>query len=371
MHRTRAIHSRPDILNSELPKPRLDLKVISENVADKSRNAVDRKAPLPPGAIKDIEQLYASWRRLSGDLNQKRHAKTTLGDKIRASGKDAAARQTALDEAKVLKTETATLEALLSNTEDHMMELALGVPNDTHPLSPIGPESAAVTMSTYGPPLLPADPKRDHVAIGKSLGMIDLEAGATVTGSSWYYLLNEGALLELALTNYVLSIALRHGFKPVLTPDVVRADIARRCGFNPRDAHADPPVSQMYHIAESEPELVLSGTAEVPLAGLFANRILGLNEVPTKLVGLGRAFRAEAGARGADTRGLYRVHQFSKLEMFVTCAGDLAESEKAMEEIRAIQTEIFQGLGFTFRSVHHIFGKSSTHLMIQSIGHAN
>jgi seryl-tRNA synthetase len=203
---------------------------------------------------------------------------------------------------------------------------------------------------------MPHTPLRDHVSICRDLGLLDLEAGATVTGNSWYYLLHEAALLEMALTNYGLSIALKHGFTPVTTPDVVRSDIARRCGFQPRD-NADPPVSQMYHLStndsssssSSHPELVLSGTAEIPLAGMFANKILPLKDLPLKVVGLGRAFRAEAGARGTEARGLYRVHQFTKLELFaVSQAG---QSEEVMEEMRRVQVEIFSGLGFPFRCV--------------------
>jgi seryl-tRNA synthetase len=348
-HRRRCYSTKPDILDSELPKPRLDYKGILENAVFKSHNAFNRKAPLPVGAVQTVGRLYTEWKQLSGDLNEKRHARTELGDRIRASAKDPVAKQSAMEEAKSMKAKVAELEAQVTDIEQRMLDLGLAIPNDTHPLSPIGPESAAITLSTHGPPPVPADPKRDHVAVGKALGMLDLEAAATVTGSSWYYLMNEGALLELALTNYALSVAIKHGFKPVLAPDVVRADIARRCGFQPRDTDADPPVSQMYHITDSNPELILSGTAEIPLAGLFANKILPADQVPTKYVGLGRAFRAEAGARGADTRGLYRVHQFSKLELFVCCTGEMAESEKIMDEMRRIQIEIFEGLGLSFR----------------------
>jgi seryl-tRNA synthetase len=343
--RIRCYSTKPEILDSELPKPRLDYKGIVENTVSKAHNAAKRNAPLPVGAVESVGDLYTEWKQISGDLNERRHMRSSLGNKIRQSAKDPAAKQAALEHAKTLKAQVTQLEAQVSDVEDRLLELALGIPNDTHPLSPIGPESAAITLSTHGPSPIPADPKRDHVSVGKALGMLDLEAGAMVTGSSWYYLINDGALLELALTNYALSIATKHGFKPVLAPDVVRADIARRCGFQPRDANG----SQMYHIADSNPELVLSGTAEIPLAGLFANRILPPDQVPTKLVGLGRAFRAEAGARGADTRGLYRVHQFSKLELFVCCQGEVATSEKLMEEMRRIQIEIFKGLEIPFR----------------------
>ena len=274
--------------------------------------------------------------------------------------KDPEKKQAALDEAKALKEEISGLEDRIAEIEDELYTLALAIPNDTHPDVPVGPESVAVTLSTHGPEPLPASPARDHVAICRALDLIDLEAGATVTGSSWYYLKNEGALLELALVNYALSIAMRHGYTPVTTPDVVRADVARRCGFQPRDP-VDGAASQMYHLAHAadpaagqgqghtHPELVLAGTAEIPLAGMFANRILPAGELPVKVVGLGHAFRAEAGARGADTRGLYRVHQFTKLELFVVSEEE--RSGEVMEDMRKMQAEIFEGLGLSFRCV--------------------
>lgn len=317
----------------------------------KSHNAFNRKAALPLGALPAIGKLYEEQKALSGTLNTKRHEQALVGNRIKTAGKDAGARQSALLEAKSLKAEVTDIEAKLAEVDEKLFQLALAVPNDTHPDTPIGPESAAVTLSTHGPPPIPASPTRDHVAIGRQLGLLDLESAATVTGSSWYYLLNEGALLELALVNYALSIATRRGFTPVTTPDVVRSDIAYRCGFQPRDPGGDAAVSQMYHVSNVvpnvHPELVLAGTAEIPLAGMFAGRIFLRNELPVKVVGLGRAFRAEAGARGADTRGLYRVHQFTKLELFAVTAED--QSEGMMDELRSVQTEIFEGLGLSFR----------------------
>jgi seryl-tRNA synthetase len=356
-------HSAKSSANSTpttLPKPRLDYRAISENAVYKSHNVFNRKAPLAVGAIQSIERLYNQHRELSHLLNGKRHAQSLIGERIRQIGKaDEDARRASLQEAKRLKADISQLEQDLSKVDDELFSLASAVPNDTHPLAPLGPESAAVILSTYGPEPLPPSPHRDHLSVSRQLGLLDLEAGATVTGSSWYYLLREAALLETALTNYGLSIALNHGFTPVTTPDVVRSDVARRCGFQPRDNNADSHAAapaQMYHLAADadadshshpHPELVLSGTAEIPLAGMFANKILPLEDLPLKVVGLGRAFRAEAGARGADTRGLYRVHQFTKLELFSVSRA--SQSEEVMEEMRRVQIEIFNGLGFPFR----------------------
>ncbi|EIW64194.1 seryl-tRNA synthetase [Trametes versicolor FP-101664 SS1] len=356
---SRAFSSAPErgpSASTSLPKPRLDYRDISENVFFKSHNAFNRKAALPVGAVQTVARLYEEQKELSQTLNTKRHARSTVGDRIRSLAKDPQKKQAALDEAKALKAEISELENRAASLEEELHTLALAIPNDTHPAVPIGPESVAVTLSTHGPELIPASPARDHVAICRALDLIDLEAGATVAGSSWYYLKNEGALLELALVNYALSTAIKHGFTPVTTPDVVRSDIARRCGFQPRDP-VDGTASQTYHLMHTtdpgaaenhnHPELVLAGTAEIPLAGMFANRILSATELPLKVIGLGHAFRAEAGARGADTRGLYRVHQFTKLELFALSEEE--KSEEMMEEMRKLQTEIFEGLGLSFR----------------------
>ena len=312
----------------------------------KSHNAFNRKFPLQVGALQSIARSYAEQKELSGQLDFKRHGQSVLGDRIRTI-KDPTEKQAVLGEAKALKAEVILLEEKLAAVEETLLGLALHLPNDTHPKVPIGPEDAAVILSTHGPPATPPSPERDHVAIGRALGLFDFEAAAVVTGSAWYYLLKEAALLENALTNYAISVALKHGFQFVMTPDVVREDVALRCGFQPRDYNSDHPASQIYQIADSSPELVLSGTAEIPLAGMFANRIFAENTLAVKVVGLGRSFRAEAGSRGADTRGLYRVHQFSKVELFVVCEED--SSEQYLEEIRNIQVEIFEGLNFPFR----------------------
>ncbi|KAG5644604.1 hypothetical protein DXG03_008082 [Asterophora parasitica] len=340
----------PVISLSALHPPRLDYRVIAENVVKKSNNAINRKAPIPAGAIDHVVRTYTEYKRLQNTLNAKRNTRSIVGERIRktAGQGDAEAKKAALAEATQLKAEVSELETTLAEVESELLTLALAIPNDTHPNSPLGPESAAVTVSTHGPSPIPPDPERDHVSICRKLGLLDLESGSAVTGSSWYYLLNEAALLEIALTNYAMSVALKHGFTPVLTPDVVRSDIASRCGFQPRD-NSDPPMAQMYHIntPPASPELVLSGTSEIPLAGMFANKVFPCTTLPLKVVGLGHSFRAEAGARGADTRGLYRVHQFTKVELFAVTTEE--GSETMLKEMLDVQKSILEGLGFPFR----------------------
>jgi seryl-tRNA synthetase len=346
---------------STIPPPRLDYRSISENVVAKATNAFNRNAPVPADLMHSISRTYKEHKSLLNEVNSKRNLRSVVGEEIQrcAKAKDEASKGKALEQAKKIKEDITSMESRLSEIEDQLLADSLMVPNDTHPDTPLGSEEAAVTLSTHGPQRIPHSPERDHLTICRKLGLIDLDSAAVVTGSSWYYLLNEAALLEMALTNYALSVAIKHGFSPVTTPDVVRGSVAARCGFQPRDHTVDSPVSQFYHITNSlpsnqtiasgsaPPELMLSGTAEIPLAGLFANKIHSLASLPLKVVGVGRAFRAEAGARGADTRGLYRVHQFTKVELFAVTTNDT--SEDMMEDMRRVQETILNGLGIPYR----------------------
>lgn len=262
------------------------------------------------------------------------------------------------EEGKEVKRLLKVLEPELGEVEGKVQKLALLLPNESHPASPIGGEEEAITVATYGPPIPsppPAPiPSRDHLTINANSTepFADFPSSTLTTGPSWPFLLNSGALLELALTQYAYSIALSSGFTPTLTPDVIRADIAERCGFHPRD---QSDAQQTYHLSdgtgtpEGELGLVLAGTAEVPLVASCASRVFSAAELPLRQVALGRAFRAEAGARGSEARGLYRVHQFSKVEMVVVCAEE--QSEAMLQELRGVQVRILEGLGLSLRCV--------------------
>lgn len=331
---------------SSLPRPRLNYRHIAENAAHQSHNATIRKAGVHPDTPQRVADLHKDTTELSRKVDELRAQRASVGATVRQA-KSPTEKEAALAQAKHLKASIHSLEQALEAQQEDLYSLAYTLPNDTHPSTPIGPESAARVVSTHGPAPIPADPQRDHVRIATALDMLDMESAATVTGSSWYYLRNEGALLELALTNYAMSKALSAGFTPVTVPDVVKADIAHRCGFQPRDEAS----SQNYYLdhgAKSGAErLVLAGTAEIPLAGMFAQRVVKEKDLPLLVAGLGRAFRAEAGARGADTRGLYRVHQFTKVELFAVTSQQ--ESDAMIERMIALQQSIFDGLNIPYK----------------------
>jgi seryl-tRNA synthetase len=185
---------------------------------------------------------------------------------------------------------------------------------------------------------------RDHVELCEKLNLADFEAGTKVAGQKFYFLKNEAVLLELALIQYAMTKLVAQGYTPIITPDVAKTDILEGIGFLPRD---NAETRQVYTIADSD--LCLIATAEITLGGMHADQIFTEAELPKRYVGLSHCFRTEAGAAGRDTRGIYRVHQFTKVEMFAFCTPE--QSEALHQEIRAIEESIFAGLGLPYQVI--------------------
>ena len=209
------------------------------------------------------------------------------------------------------------------------------IPNMTHPDVPVGAEPKVLRQSQV-PDL---GEVKDHMEIGKEFGLFDFESANKITGSKFVYLKNEAALIELALVQWAMKKISSKGFSPVLTPDLSRVDLARACGFRPRD-----PSEQLYTIEDSN--LCLVGTSEIPLSGLQSDKVLPESDLPLKYGGFSHCFRMEAG-RGASSKGLYRLHQFSKVEMFAFCAKE--QSSQVHSEMLDIQIELIEELGLAYR----------------------
>lgn len=336
---------------STLPPPRIDYHGILENAEYHTQNIKNRKTSRNgANAVNQLQELYPQYLDAIQGINRARAAQNAVGERVRLATSDKDKRA-ALQEAKELKDFLHIQEPVTAGIQKEVLEVALRIPNSTHPSSPVGSEVMANVLSTHGPKNLETHISRDHCKVSDQLGIVDFDTAAVVTGTSWYYLRDLGALLELALTNYAFSVAIKHGYTPYTTPDVIKGDIAFRCGFNPRDSvvPGQQHVHHLYHIEQSSNDLVLAGTAEIPLAGMFANHIFMEKKLPVRAVALGHAFRSEAGARGALTKGLYRVHQFTKVELFSVTEPD--QSESMMEELKEIQIELYNGLGFPFRFV--------------------
>jgi seryl-tRNA synthetase len=215
------------------------------------------------------------------------------------------------------------------------------IPNLTHPEAPVGGEDASKELCRGNVDVRPFSfPVLDHVQIAEQHDLIDFEGGARVAGNGFYFLKNEAALLELALQQYAMERLVREGFVPTMTPDLARGDVLKGIGFIPRG-----PETQIYSVENHDLNLV--ATAEITLGGLYAGQTIEAEKLPIKLCGVSHCFRTEAGAAGRASRGLYRVHQFTKVEMF---AFTLPEQSDAMHNyFRDLECEIFDGLGIPYR----------------------
>jgi len=206
---------------------------------------------------------------------------------------------------------------------------------------PAGGEDDFVTLRTHGEtPTFDFEP-RDHLALGELLGAIDMERGTKVSGSRFYFLTGIGARLEFALMNLALQRALDAGFIPIIPPTLVRPEVMRGTGF--LGQHAD----EVYHLEDDD--LYLVGTSEVPLAGYHMDEIIDLTKGPKRYAGWSTCYRREAGSYGKDTRGIIRVHQFNKLEMFVYTKIEDAEAEHL--RLVAMQEGMLQDLGLSYRVI--------------------
>jgi seryl-tRNA synthetase len=253
------------------------------------------------------------------------------------------ARQALIDEGKQLKEAIAAAEADLEVTEKELKVELMRIPNMAHPQAPVGKEDKEnLEIKRVGQPTKLGFPALDHVQLGEKLDIIDFDAGTKVSGTKFYYLKNEGVFLELALTRYVMDILVKKGFTPYITPDIAKEEILEGIGFTPRGEE-----SNIYPLEGTGTALV--GTAEITLGGYYSDQILDLSNGPIKMAGLSHCFRREAGAAGQFSKGLYRVHQFTKVEMFVCCRPD--QSDALHEDLRAIEEEIFSSLEIPFRVV--------------------
>jgi seryl-tRNA synthetase len=258
--------------------------------------------------------------------------------------KDDAERNKLKEMGRGLREAIATLTTELEQIAGEADAILMSIPNLSHPDAPRGLDDTANFEVSHGhcePPKFDFKPL-DHVELGEKLDLFDFEGGAKVAGHGFYFLKNDAVLLELALQRYALDVLMKEGFTPTTTPDLARNEILRGTGYIPRG-----PETQIYSIADSD--LSLIATAEITLGGLLSGEILEAEQLPIKLCGISHCFRTEAGAGGRATRGLYRVHQFSKVEMFAfTLPG---ESDATLEYFRDLECRIFDGLGLAYRVV--------------------
>lgn len=321
----------------------VDLRFVRDNESLVARNAADRAVDVD---VSLITGLYDEMVALTGEVEDLRRRRNAIAARMKGAGSmGAEEREKCVQEGKEVKAAVSTAESRLASVELALNAEAGKLPNLSHPACPLGSEENAAVLRTVGE-------KRDfasdgvdvigHVDAALALDLVDFENAARVSGQKFYYLRNAGAMLELALINWAMSHASRKGFTLMSTPDVARESVVAACGFQPRGE-----ASQVYRIEDTD--MCLVGTAEIPLGGYYAGRILRKEDLPVKMVAFSHCFRREAGGAGGATRGLYRVHQFSKVEMFVICHPD--DSDRIHAELRAHEEEMFASLGLHFKTL--------------------
>ena len=317
----------------------LDLKFIRDNIDAVRLNVKHRHVAADPDLV---VRLYDQRNLLLKELEGLRALRNANAEKMK--GKlSAEERAPLVEEGRRLKESIAELEKRNEETEKTLTDEALKIPNMSHPSAPIAEgETGNAQLRTWGTPPVFSFAAREHVQLGQSLDLIDFETGAKVAGQKFYYLKNQAVILELALVRYAVDALMREGFTPMMTPDVAREEIVAGHGFNPRG-----PESNIYPVEGTD--LCLIATAEFTLGGYHAGRVFPLDQLPVKLAGVSHCFRREAGAAGQFSKGLYRVHQFTKVEMFAFCLP--AESEAMLDRLIGVEEKIFQGLEIPYRIV--------------------
>ena len=288
------LRENPDIVRASQKGRGEDVTIVDQVlVSDEARRA----------AINEFEALRAEQNTLS---------KAVAG----AQGEE---KKALLENSKALATKVKEADSKRAEIEDVTKKLVMQLSNILDPAAPIGKEEDFVVIEHVGTPRTFDFEAKDHVELGKLLGAIDTERGAKVAGSRSYYLTGSGAMLEFALVNYAIASARKAGFTPVIPPVLVNPPAMEGTGFLGQAAE------NVYHLEKDDVYLV--GTSEVPLAAFHMDEGLPVEKLPMRYAGYSSCFRREAGTYGKDTRGIIRVHQFDKVEMFSFCHPDQAKEE--------------------------------------------
>lgn len=317
----------------------LDYRFIKENLDAVKENIKNRNMSADADAVVELYDRRTALVTRRQELQQKRNENAAA-----MKGKmDADVRQKLIEEGKRIKEEISEVEKDCEEIEASLEEAARKIPNLAHPDAPVGKlDTENLEVKKVGVPRKFDFEVRDHVQLMEELDLVDFERGTKVSGQKFYYLKNEAVFLEQALIMYALGILRKHGFTTFITPDLARQEILQGIGFNPRGNE-----SNVYCIEDEGTCLV--ATAEITLGGYHSGEILNKESLPLMYCGLSHCFRREAGAAGQFSKGLYRVHQFDKVEMFVYCLPE--QSDVLHEKLRSIEEEIFTGLEIPFRVV--------------------
>lgn len=314
----------------------LDPRILAERRDEVADSARRRRVRVDlDGAIAAYEQV-AKLRGGLDDVNRVRNEHQKSAQKKM----DAAEREAHTAEGRRLKEDVAAREAELATAEATLRTATANIPNFVHPDVPDGGEDDSRELRRFGePPRFDFQPL-DHLQLSERHDLVDFESGTKVAGAKFYYLKNEAVLLDLALQRLAIEMLRADGFELYATPDLAKPEIVESLGFNPRGEE-----TQIYSIANED--LCLVGTAEITLGGLFKDVVLAESELPRKLAGVSHCFRTEAGSYGRESKGLYRVHQFTKVEMFAVTRPE--DSPAMHDHLLALEERYFQMLEIPYR----------------------
>ena len=298
------------------------------------RTGIERKR-VTPGLVDEVLAVDAAWHTVRSRVEELRARQNAASKAIGKAPPDE--RPALVEAAGALKLELAGVEAELAAVDATRRDLALQLPNPADASAPDGGEHDSTVLREVGD--RPTSPALDHAALSEALGLVESEHAVVMSGSRFAYLMREAVLLELALVQWVTTRLMGEGFIPVVPPVLVREQAMEEAGFFPTDR------AQVYEVDGGE--LFLVGTSEVPLAGLHRDEILAADSLPRRYAGISSCFRREAGTYGKDTRGIFRVHQFDKVEMF--SYADPAHSWEEHEALLAIEESIVSALGLPYR----------------------
>jgi seryl-tRNA synthetase len=321
----------------------LDIKLIRENPDTVRRNLEKRGNPELQRQLDRLIQYDEEWRRLLTEVNELRHKRRELTEevaKLKKEGKDASKK---VQEAKVIPERIEKLEKMVEERRQEVEALLYRLPNLLHESVPVGKDESAnqVTRVCGKPPKFDF-PAKNHLEIVQDLDLIDSERAAKVAGHGFYYLKGALALLDLAIVRYAIDFLASKGYQPVEPPYVLR----RKAYLGATDLEFFE--EQLYKI-EGE-DLYVIATAEHPLAAYFMDEVIEQKHLPIKLVGFSTNFRKEVGAHGKYTKGLFRMHQFNKVEQFIFCLPQ--DSWKLHEELQKNAEGLYESLGLHFRTTN-------------------
>ncbi len=318
----------------------LDRKFIIQNFDDVKTNCKNRGVTCEVDQMIELESKRRDVQYRVQELNT---AANEASKKI-GKAKDDAEREQLKEEARKLRDEKNAAQAEHDELDQQVLAIQLTIPNMAHPDCPIGVDDKSnleLGRGKHEPRTFDFKPL-DHVELGQKHDWIDFEGGARTTGAGFYFLKGDAVLLDLALQQFAVNELAKRGFRPTVTPDLAQNSILEGIGFMPRG-----PETQVYSIENSN--LSLIGTAEITLGGLYSGQMLSDEQLPIKICGISHCYRTEAGAAGRASRGLYRVHQFTKVEMFAFTLPE--QSDAIHEELKQIECDLFDALEVPYRIV--------------------